>query len=216
VIPLKDYNPTRTTPLVTLVLMAACIGIYFLVQPTIPNDAVQRVDDAACANARFNLDNAAIPYELTEGRPLNEREAEVLLNAWGCPTSEAETDSSPGKSVLLAVVYSMFLHGGFLHLAGNMLYLWVFGNNVEDVMGRGRFLLFYLLCGLAAAAVHVWTAPMSCSVSQRAGWMNLGSLELTFTDTTAGSGTSRISSPSRISRVTRMCQSSGWNSTSMA
>jgi membrane associated rhomboid family serine protease len=46
---------------------------------------------------------------------------------------------------------SMFLHGGFMHLAGNMLYLWVFGNNIEDVMGHGRFLVFYLLCGLAAA-----------------------------------------------------------------
>lgn len=49
------------------------------------------------------------------------------------------------------LVTSMFLHGGFMHLAGNMLYLWIFGNNIEDVMGHGRYLVFYLLCGLAAA-----------------------------------------------------------------
>jgi membrane associated rhomboid family serine protease len=56
---------------------------------------------------------------------------------------------------------SMFLHGSWAHLLGNGLFLWVFGNNVEDVMGRGRFLAFYLLCGLAAAAVHVWMQPGS-------------------------------------------------------
>ena len=52
----------------------------------------------------------------------------------------------------LTVVTSMFLHGGFLHLAGNMLYLWVFSDNVEDRLGRGSFILFYLLCGIGAAA----------------------------------------------------------------
>ena len=56
---------------------------------------------------------------------------------------------------------SMFLHGGWGHLLGNMLFFWVFGNNVEDSMGRGRFLLFYLLCGLAAAAAHVLISPTS-------------------------------------------------------
>jgi membrane associated rhomboid family serine protease len=56
---------------------------------------------------------------------------------------------------------SMFLHGGFMHLAGNMLYLWVFGNNIEDVCGHGRFLLFYLLCGLAAAFAQALPNPDS-------------------------------------------------------
>ena len=154
-IPLKDYNPTRSTPIVTLLLMAACIGVYFLVQPTISNDVVQRVENSACTNFRFNLDNAAIPYEITEGRPLTESEAETMLNAAGCATSETETDGSPNKSVFLAVVYSMFLHGGFLHLAGNMLYLWVFGNNIEDIQGKVVYLAFYLLSGVAATIAHV-------------------------------------------------------------
>jgi len=56
---------------------------------------------------------------------------------------------------------SMFLHGGWLHLAGNMLYLWVFGDNVEDKLGHGRYLVFYLVCGLAASLLHVFIAPSS-------------------------------------------------------
>jgi membrane associated rhomboid family serine protease len=61
----------------------------------------------------------------------------------------------------LSVVTSMFLHGGWMHLLGNMLYLWIFGNNVEDSMGRGRFVVFYLLCGTAAALVQGLAAPNS-------------------------------------------------------
>ncbi|MGQ0664739.1 MAG: rhomboid family intramembrane serine protease [Pseudomonadota bacterium] len=61
----------------------------------------------------------------------------------------------------LTVLSSMFLHGGILHLAGNMLYLWVFGNNIEDAMGHGRFLVFYLLCGIAAAMTQALADPAS-------------------------------------------------------
>lgn len=55
----------------------------------------------------------------------------------------------------LTLFTSMFLHGGFLHLAGNMLYLWIFGDNVENIMGRGNFVVFYVTCGLVAAATHI-------------------------------------------------------------
>ncbi len=61
----------------------------------------------------------------------------------------------------LTVLTSMFMHGGVLHLAGNMLYLWIFGNNVEDSMGRGRFIVFYVLCGIAAALAQGLAAPES-------------------------------------------------------
>lgn len=64
-------------------------------------------------------------------------------------------------SPAMTLVTSMFLHGGFMHLAGNMLYLWIFGNNVEDVMGHGRFLVFYLICGLAAAGGQILQNPDS-------------------------------------------------------
>ena len=56
---------------------------------------------------------------------------------------------------------SMFLHGGLLHLLGNLLFLWVFGNNVEAAMGHGRFLVFYVACGIIAALAHAWSEPMS-------------------------------------------------------
>jgi membrane associated rhomboid family serine protease len=68
---------------------------------------------------------------------------------------------TPGSAapVMLNLFTSMFLHGGFWHLAGNMLYLWIFGDNVEDRMGHVRFLVFYVVCGLAAALFFVWTEP---------------------------------------------------------
>ena len=62
---------------------------------------------------------------------------------------------------VLTPVLSMFLHGGWMHIIGNALFLWVFGNNIEDVVGRRRFLAFYLICGLAAAAAHVLVDPRS-------------------------------------------------------
>lgn len=66
-----------------------------------------------------------------------------------------------GPAVAISFFTSMFMHGGFIHIAGNMLYLWIFGNNVEDIMGRGRFVVFYLLCGLVASAAQVLAAPNS-------------------------------------------------------
>ena len=66
-----------------------------------------------------------------------------------------------GRDAVRTIFTSMFLHGGLLHIGGNMLYLWVFGNNVEDSMGHFRFLVFYLLCGVAAAAGHVIVSPDS-------------------------------------------------------
>jgi membrane associated rhomboid family serine protease len=67
----------------------------------------------------------------------------------------------PASFSWVSVFTSMFVHGGFLHVAGNMLYLWIFGDNVEDRMGHGRFLAFYLLCGVAAAFVQAITIPDS-------------------------------------------------------
>ena len=67
----------------------------------------------------------------------------------------------PAEFRWLPVLTSMFLHGGWLHFLGNMLYLWIFGDNVEDRLGHGRFVLFYLFCGMAAALAHVFMNPLS-------------------------------------------------------
>jgi membrane associated rhomboid family serine protease len=66
-----------------------------------------------------------------------------------------------GPVVIVNFFTSMFMHGGLVHIVGNMLYLWIFGNNVEDIMGRGRFIIFYLLCGLTASGVQVLANPNS-------------------------------------------------------
>ncbi len=151
-IPLKDYNPTRTTPVITIVLIAACVGIFVLVQP--------RGDDID--EAEFSYRTAAIPCEVVNARPLSEDEVDETLDG----ETEACSDGSesrpvfPDKSVYLAVLYSMFLHGSWLHLLGNMLFLWVFGNNIED-RGRPTYVAFYLLAGLVATIAHVAVQPNS-------------------------------------------------------
>lgn len=156
--PLKDYNPTRRFPLITVLLIAANIYVYFLVQRPSEGDARQ---------LQFSLSYAAIPCELVQGEPLSERE--VVRTFGPAHDTEACDDTGsdrsppgfPDKQVYLAVFYSMFLHGSLLHIAGNMLFLWVFGNNIEDRMGIPGYIAFYLAAGLVATAAHVLVQPNS-------------------------------------------------------
>ncbi|MBW3669044.1 MAG: rhomboid family intramembrane serine protease [Actinobacteria bacterium] len=167
-IPLKDENPTRTTAFVTLLLIAACVSVYFVVQPTGQVNLVGgNPDEQAVREIRFLLDSAAIPQEITSGEPLTEDEVDSTFPANGGPSSAALCPPDPGpacypdKSIWLSVLYSMFLHGSLLHLAGNMLFLWVFGNNIEDRRGRVTYLVFYLLAGIVATAAQVAIDPDS-------------------------------------------------------
>jgi len=94
-----------------------------------------------------------------------QREAAVIYSFGFIPAVLLGGASLPAELAVIpagmTLFTSMFLHGGFMHLAGNMLYLWVFGNNIEDVCGHGRFILFYLLCGLAAAFAQALPNPGS-------------------------------------------------------
>jgi membrane associated rhomboid family serine protease len=81
--------------------------------------------------------------------------AKYFAEGYYGPLGQVQTFGA--QELIFPVFIAMFLHGGWLHLGGNMLYLWIFGDNVEDRMGRSRFLLFYLLCGVAATAAHVLT-----------------------------------------------------------
>jgi membrane associated rhomboid family serine protease len=92
-------------------------------------------------------------YELSQQHRLD-----VFIDAWALTPSELVEHPVRGAVPLFT---SMFLHGGWMHLLGNMLYLWIFGDNVEDRMGRARFLVFYVLCGVAAALAHVALSPRS-------------------------------------------------------
>jgi membrane associated rhomboid family serine protease len=156
VIPIKDYNPTSRFALVTLLVIAINVVVYFGVQQR------EAADDV------FTFERAAIPCELKEQRPLTI--AEVQLTRQGISDDSCGFDSGvaigdqeafPDKQVDLAVLYSMFLHGGLLHIAGNMLFLWVFGNNIEDKMGVVAYTIFYVLSGVVATLAHVLVQPNS-------------------------------------------------------
>jgi membrane associated rhomboid family serine protease len=86
---------------------------------------------------------------------------EVSLDPWHLNYFIAQYGIVPDRLQYADIVTSMFLHGGWLHLIGNMWFLWIFGDNIEDILGHGKFLLFYLLCGLGAAIVHIAVAPYS-------------------------------------------------------
>jgi membrane associated rhomboid family serine protease len=135
VIPLRDANPTRRTPWVTLAIIAVNLAAFFLWQPLTGSPREQEL---------FFFCHGAIADEVSDFQTIPQ-----LDRLCG------------GKSVLESIFTSMFLHGGFLHLGGNMLYLWVFGNNVEDRMGRGVFLFFYLAAGIVAVYSQVVTNPDS-------------------------------------------------------
>jgi len=108
----------------------------------------------------ISLNGLAFFYELSLGRQLNK-----LFYIFGVVPSfyfDMRYWESAGVLVgLMPLFTSMFLHGGWLHFLGNMLYLWIFGDNVEDWVGHFRFLFFYLTCGLAAALLHIFTNPQS-------------------------------------------------------
>jgi len=157
VIPLKDYNPTRRFPIVTVVLILLNVGVYIF---------VQRPFDSGNSQARFSYQVAAIPCEVTQGRPLTDDEIARTIQTGddtACETGAGRTGTPvfPGKSVWLALLYTMFLHGSLIHLGGNMLFLWIFGNNIEDRMGRLGFIAFYLLAGLVASMAHILVQPSS-------------------------------------------------------
>ena len=150
VLPVHDVNPTRRTPWVTRVLLLLNV-VAFLLSPLALTPLVGEGDPATvCRTVAFLDQYAAKPAEVIGDDPPTEvatgEVAAVSSTAIGCVTSAPPYDKSPALSVLTA----MFLHGGWLHLAGNLLFLYVFGNNVEDRLGRVRYLLFYLGCGVAA------------------------------------------------------------------
>ena len=127
--PLKDNIPTDRFAVVTVTLIAINVLMYFLFQS---GGILDGPDDCNV------IEYGAIPFEITHPGQ------QVGFQECGAPTAPT----------WLTVLTSMFMHGSILHLAGNMLFLWIFGNNVEDSMGRGRFVAFYLLGGLAALGLQ--------------------------------------------------------------
>ncbi len=130
-IPLHDDNPTEITPYVTITLIVLCSLVFFY-EAALPAHIAQA----------FVFQYGAIPAVIFGNVP------DLADEAMAVP-------------VTLTLLTSMFLHGGWMHLIGNMLYLWIFGNNIEDVMGHVKFVIFYVVCGIIAAMSHAFTDPSS-------------------------------------------------------
>ena len=162
--PLKDNIPTERFPFVTVALIAINVFVFlFLQHPT----GFSSVDNETVVKY------GAIPYELTHpgkhcgdgdkvapgGKLVTSTKGTVVCEGTVVQTSEGPTRirsvTGSQPSTWVTIFTAMFMHGGFLHIIGNMLFLWIFGNNVEDAMGPLKFLVFYLLSGIAALALQV-------------------------------------------------------------
>src|SRR5215470_9382780 len=159
VIPVHDVNPVRRTPWVTYALVAINISVLLLTPVALGTVASQPGPAALCRQAAFYDHYAAIPRELTTDSQL--RLVPTGQAAAGQPGSCIVHAPTYRKIPALSVLWSMFLHAGWLHLLGNMLFLVVFGNNIEDRMRRLPFLLFYLACGYVAAYGFALANPTS-------------------------------------------------------
>ena len=148
VLPVHDINPVRRTPWVTYGLVAANVIVLLLTPGSRSTITGTTTTAQLCSQQAFFDRYAAIPHELITDHQLTQ----VATGQPG-PNSDTCYVTRPtySKSPPLSVLFSMFIHEGWLHLLGNMLFLVIFGNNIEDKFGRLRYLLFYVFCGYVAA-----------------------------------------------------------------
>lgn len=134
--PIGDDNSGRLrTPYITYILIVVNVAAFFLAQ-------------GGGLNEVFTLGFSVVPYEITHG-------TDLVGSVQGIPQT---VGPSP---IFLTIFSAMFMHGSLMHLGGNMLYLWIFGDNLEDAMGHFKFLVFYLVCGVIATIAHIFSAPNS-------------------------------------------------------
>ncbi|MDD5557161.1 MAG: rhomboid family intramembrane serine protease [bacterium] len=163
-LPIRDINPASTAPAVTVAIAGACAAVFLY-------QAAVGLARGPAAEQAFVYRHGVIPYAVARGVrvvpvipavtaggpfPLRDRAVPAALRA-----VPVRGPAGALRWLYLPLLASMFLHGGVFHLGLNMLFLWIFGNNVEDAMGHARFLLFYLVCGVAASALHVAANPDS-------------------------------------------------------
>jgi membrane associated rhomboid family serine protease len=143
-IPIGDDDRNLSKPaVVTYLVIAANLAVFFLIQ-------------GGGASGPFTYGFSVIPYELTHGVDLTTPQTGPMTDV-GLPVPQA-----PGPTpIYLTVLTAMFMHGGYFHLFGNLLYLWIFGDNIEHRFGRGAFVLLYFASGIAGTLVQVVLAPDS-------------------------------------------------------
>jgi membrane associated rhomboid family serine protease len=145
VFPIGDDNTgRRITPLVTYVLIAANVIVFFLLQ------------GRGAEDNRFTYAWATVPQEIVTGRDLVTPDRVVTVEPTDQRMRIPGLQPTPG-SVYLTLLVSMFMHGGLMHLFGNMLFLWIFGDNLEDRIGHARYAVFYLVTGVLASLAHVFS-----------------------------------------------------------
>ncbi len=146
--PIGDENePGHGPAFATLAIIALNVFVFLVLQGA-----------SGPSGDRFTYGYSAVPYEITHGTDLTQP-TEITVNG-----QTGSIPQEPGPvPIWLTLLTSMFMHGGWLHIGGNMLFLWVFGDNVEDAMGHVKYLLFYLACGAFAALMHAMVAPNSDS-----------------------------------------------------
>jgi rhomboid family protein len=143
-IPIGDDDSDRTlSPVVNYLLIAANIAVFVLLQGMGTND-------------RFTYAFSTVPQEIVSGRDVVTPSHTVKDPASGQSFVQPGLQPTP-LSVYLTLLVSLFMHGGIAHIAGNMLYLWIFGDNIENTLGHVRYLAFYLVCGVLASLAHVFT-----------------------------------------------------------
>jgi membrane associated rhomboid family serine protease len=135
-IPLRDENPTRITPYLTWLLIAANVAVYIL-------QIASGMHEGRAGLMGGISGLTMVPVEVTQGVDVSTNGPTLLHPYW------------------LTLFSSMFMHGGLLHLGGNMLFLLIFGNNIEDALGHAKYILFYLLCGVLAAVAQIASNPTS-------------------------------------------------------
>ena len=176
-LPIKDNIPTRRFPLITVALIVINVAMFFGFQHAHWSGSGFAVDE------KNTVEYAYIPYEFTHlGKKCGDRavlddggrvRSDTKALCQGAHITGQTTDGTPidstvrdvepksQPSVWVTIFTAMFMHGGLLHIGGNMLFLWIFGNNVEDSMGRLKFIGFYLLGGLAATLLQTVVNPNS-------------------------------------------------------
>jgi membrane associated rhomboid family serine protease len=143
-IPIADDDSDRTiTPFVNYLLIAANVFVFVLLQ-------------GMGGNERFTYAFSTVPQEIVSGKDVVTPAHTVRDPASGESFKQPGLQRTP-VSVYLTLLVSMFMHGGLAHIAGNMLYLWIFGDNIENALGHLRYLAFYLVCGVLASLAHVLT-----------------------------------------------------------
>jgi membrane associated rhomboid family serine protease len=144
VFPIGDDNSDRTMfPYVTVGLIVINVLVFFFLQ-------------GLGANEAFTMAFSTVPDEIASGKDLVTEDRVERVDTQGGPVAVTVPGLRPTPgSVYLTLLTSMFMHGSLMHLLGNMWFLWIFGDNVEDDMGRPRYIAFYLLCGLVASLTHV-------------------------------------------------------------